>query len=334
MKDKFLELLKMLEDVSEDISNLYDKLYEIEITHGKDNENYKKAMDILNKNIHLEDDIIKTIFNLNLSDVAIKYFSEKYKMDSSFIINANPEKVNVSKTRIINNLFAKSWSKSEELKGCFMSSSEYQLSLMVDYILLALSIVEENQNEELSLAKTKMKYNLSATIPRLETILLKNKFDISMHPYMTFNMMAINPNEMEEESLVVNNNMLTMIINQIEIVLMQKPGFRTDLRLYADFLFCSSALRAAFVLMEEKTAEDIKFTILSFIDAILNEKRCKVDFSKDFNASMILIKPLLNTLIRSLKASPNKDYNIMVLKRLLNEFEEDRRIPQYINFGR
>ena len=58
MKDKFLELLKMLEDVSEDISNLYDKLYEIEITHGKDNENYKKAMDILNKNIHLEDDII------------------------------------------------------------------------------------------------------------------------------------------------------------------------------------------------------------------------------------------------------------------------------------
>ncbi len=334
MKEKFLELIKLLESVSLDISDIYDKLYEIEITYGKENENYKMAMDILTKNIHLEEDIINTMVRLNLIDVAIKYFSERYKRESSFIINANPEKEDVSKVRIINNLFAKSWNKSEELKGCFMSLSEYQLSLMVDYLLLALSIVEENQNEKLSHAKTKMKYNLLATIPRLEAILLKNKFDISMHPYMTFNMMVINPSEMEEESFVINNNMLTMIINQIEIILTQKSGFKNNLKNYADFIFSTSCLRAAFVLMEEKTAEDIKFTILSFIDAVLNKKRCKVNFSKEFNASMILIKPLLNTLMRTLKISPNRDYNIMVLKKLLNEAEKDRRIPQYISIGR
>lgn len=334
MKEKFLELTKMLESVSKDISDIYDKLYEIEITHGKDNENYKTAMDILTKNIHLEEDIINTIIRLNLCEVAIKYFSEKYKKDSSFIINANSEKEDVSKIRIINNLFAKSWSKSEELKGCFMSVSEYQLSLMVDHLLLALSIVEENQSEELSSAKAKMKYNLSATIPRLETILLNNKFDISMHPYITFNMMVISHSERKEESRIVNNNMLTMIIAQIEIILMQNSEFKKNVKNYADFIFCTSCLRAAFVLMEEKTAEDIKNIILSFLDAVLYKKRCRVNFSKDFNADTILIKPLINTLIRSIESSSNSYYNTMVLKRLLNEVEKDRRIPQYVEIGR
>ena len=329
MKEKFLELTKMLESVSKDISDIYDKLYEIEITHGKDNENYKTAMDILTKNIHLEEDIINTIIRLNLCEVAIKYFSEKYKKDSSFIINANSEKEDVSKIRIINNLFAKSWSKSEELKGCFMSVSEYQLSLMVDHLLLALSIVEENQSEE-----AKMKYNLSATIPRLETILLNNKFDISMHPYITFNMTVISHSEMKEESRIVNNNMLTMIVAQIEIILMQNSEFKKNVKNYADFIFCTSCLRAAFVLMEEKTAEDIKNIILSFLDAVLYKKRCRVNFSKDFNADTILIKPLINTLIRPIESSPNRYYNTMVLKRLLNEVEKDRRIPQYVEIGR
>lgn len=93
-------------------------------------------------------------------------------------------------------------------------------------------------------------------------------------------------------------------------------------------------LRAAFVLMEEKTSEDIKNIILSFLDAVLYKKRCSVNFSKDFNADTILIKPLINTLIRSIESSSNSYYNTMVLKRLLNEVEKDRRIPQYVEIGR
>lgn len=86
--------------------------------------------------------------------------------------------------------------------------------------------------------------------------------------------------------------------------------------------------------MEEKTAEDIKNIILLFLDAVLYKKRCRVNFSKDFNADTILIKPLINTLIRSIESSPNGYYNTMVLKRLLNEVEKDRRIPQYVEIGR
>lgn len=334
MEESFIDIVNSLERATDTIYQAYEFLYELEVDGEKNTSMYGITLNLLREAIWVENDVLGRLNKIFMVEDALIYFSEKFNREVAFIINASPKKEDVPKIRIMNNLYFKLLENNKHDEHCLISASIFKLNVFVDYLQLALSIVQENENENVKNDLLRMKYVLSMSNSKLETILIRRGFDLEMHPYITFGMLYITLEDKIEGTRLANENMLALLATNIKIVLSKESGFKKSNKAYSDFLFICSSLRASLVLMDEDTRDFIKNIILLTITSTMENEKISVNIPNNISINKNLIVQFINSISDAINKSPNKEYNGMVLKRALENIEIDKRIPRYVRIGR
>lgn len=334
MEESFIDIVNSLERATDTIYQAYELLYELEVDGEKNTSMYGITLNLLHKAIWVESDVLSRLNKTFMVEDALIYFSEKFNREVAFIINASPKKEDVPKIRIMNNLYFKLLENKKPDEHCLISASIFKLNVFVDYLQLALSIVQENENENVKNDLLRMKYVLSMSNSKLENILIRRGFDIEMHPYITFGMLYITLEDKIEGTRLANENMLALLATNIKVVLSKESGFKKSNKAYSDFLFICSSLRASLVLMDEDTRDFIKNIILLTIKSTMENEKISVNIPNNISINKNLIVQFINSISDAINKSPNKEYNGMVLKRALENIEIDKRIPRYVRIGR
>ncbi len=334
MEESFIDIVNSLERATDTIYQAYELLYELEVDGEKNTSMYGITLNLLCEAIWVESDVLSRLNKTFMVEDALIYFSEKFNREVAFIINASPKKEDVPKIRIMNNLYFKLLENKKPDEHCLISASIFKLNVFVDYLQLALSIVQENENENVKNDLLRMKYVLSMSNSKLENILIRRGFDIEMHPYITFGMLYITLEDKIEGTRLANENMLALLATNIKVVLSKESGFKKSNKAYSDFLFICSSLRASLVLMDEDTRDFIKNIILLTIKSTMENEKISVNIPNNISINKNLIVQFINSISDAINKSPNKEYNGMVLKRALENIEIDKRIPRYVRIGR
>lgn len=334
MEESFIDIVNSLERATDTIYQAYELLYELEVDGEKNTSMYGITLNLLHKAIWVENDVLGRLNKTFMVEDALIYFSEKFNREVAFIINASPKKEDVPKIRIMNNLYFKLLENKKPDEHCLISASIFKLNVFVDYLQLALSIVQENENENVKNDLLRMKYVLSMSNSKLENILIRRGFDLEMHPYITFGMLYITLEDKIEGIRLANENMLALLATNIKVVLSKESGFKKSNKAYSDFLFICSSLRASLVLMDEDTRDFIKNIILLTITSTMENEKISVNIPNNISINKNLIVQFINSISDAINKSPNKEYNGMVLKRALENVEIDKRIPRYVRIGR
>lgn len=334
MEESFIDIVNSLERATDTIYQAYELLYELEVDGEKNTSMYGITLNLLREAIWVESDVLDRLNKTFMVEDALIYFSEKFNREVAFIINASPKKEDVPKIRIMNNLYFKLLENKKPDEHCLISASIFKLNVFVDYLQLALSIVQENENENVKNDLLRMKYVLSMSNSKLENILIRRGFDIEMHPYITFGMLYITLEDKIEGTRLANENMLALLATNIKVVLSKESGFKKSNKAYSDFLFICSSLRASLVLMDEDTRDFIKNIILLTITSTMENEKISVNIPNNISINKNLIVQFINSISDAINKSPNKEYNGMVLKRALENIEIDKRIPRYVRIGR
>ena len=334
MEESFIDIVNSLERATDTIYQAYELLYELEVDGEKNTSMYGITLNLLHKAIWVESDVLSRLNKTFMVEDALIYFGEKFNREVAFIINASPKKEDVPKIRIMNNLYFKLLENKKPDEHCLISASIFKLNVFVDYLQLALSIVQENENENVKNDLLRMKYVLSMSNSKLENILIRRGFDLEMHPYITFGMLYITLEDKIEGTRLANENMLALLATNIKVVLSKESGFKKSNKAYSDFLFICSSLRASLVLMDEDTRDFIKNIILLTITSTMENEKISVNIPNNISINKNLIVQFINSISDAINKSPNKEYNGMVLKRALENIEIDKRIPRYVRIGR
>lgn len=334
MEESFIDIVNSLERATDTIYQAYELLYELEVDGEKNTSMYGITLNLLREAIWVESDVLGRLNKTFMVEDALIYFGEKFNREVAFIINASPKKEDVPKIRIMNNLYFKLLENNKHDEHCLISASIFKLNVFVDYLQLALSIVQENENENVKNDLLRMKYVLSMSNSKLENILIRRGFDLEMHPYITFGMLYITLEDKIEGTRLANENMLALLATIIKIVLSKESGFKKSNKAYSDFLFICSSLRASLVLMDEDTRDFIKNIILLTITSTMENEKISVNIPNNISINKNLIVQFINSISDAINKSPNKEYNGMVLKRALENIEIDKRIPRYVRIGR
>ncbi len=334
MDESFINIVNLLERATDAIYQAYELLYELEVDGEKNTSKYVMTLNLLHEAICVENDALNRLSETSMVEDALVYFGEKFNREVAFIINASPEKKDIPKIRIMNNLYFKLLEKNNHDEHCLISASIFKLNVFVDYLQLALSIVQENENDNVKNDLLRMKYVLSMSNSKLENILIRRGFDIETHPYITFGMLYITLEDKIEGTRLANENMLAILATNIKVVLSKESGFKKSNKAYSDFLFIYSSLRASLVLMDEDTRDFIKNIILLTITSTIENEEISVNIPNNININKNLIVQFINSISDAINKSPNKEYNVMVLKRALENIEIDKRIPRYVRIGR
>ena len=334
MEESFIDIVNSLERATDTIYQAYELLYELEVDGEKNTSMYGITLNLLREAIWVESDVLDRLNKTFMVEDALIYFSEKFNREVAFIINASPKKEDVPKIRIMNNLYFKLLENKKPDEHCLISASIFKLNVFVDYLQLALSIVQENENENVKNDLLRMKYVLSMSNSKLENILIRRGFDLEMHPYITFGMLYITLEDKIEGTRLANENMLVLLATNIKVVLSKESGFKKSNKAYSDFLFICSSLRASLVLMDEDTRDFIKNIILLTIKSTMENEKISVNIPNNISINKNLIVQFINSISDAINKSPNKEYNGMVLKRALENVEIDKRIPRYVRIGR
>lgn len=334
MEESFIDIVNSLERATDTIYQAYKLLYELEVDGEKNTSMYGITLNLLREAIWVENDVLGRLNKTFMVEDALIYFGEKFNREVAFIINASPKKEDVPKIRIMNNLYFKLLENNKHDEHCLISASIFKLNVFVDYLQLALSIVQENENENVKNDLLRMKYVLSMSNSKLENILIRRGFDIEMHPYITFGMLYITLEDKIEGTRLANENMLALLATNIKVVLSKESGFKKSNKAYSDFLFICSSLRASLVLMDEDTRDFIKNIILLTITSTMENEKISVNIPNNISINKNLIVQFINSISDAINKSPNKEYNGMVLKRALENVEIDKRIPRYVRIGR
>lgn len=334
MEESFIDIVNSLERATDTIYQAYELLYELEVDGEKNTSMYGITLNLLHKAIWVESDVLSRLNKTFMVEDALIYFGEKFNREVAFIINASPKKEDVPKIRIMNNLYFKLLENKKPDEHCLISASIFKLNVFVDYLQLALSIVQENENENVKNDLLRMKYVLSMSNSKLENILIRRGFNLEMHPYITFGMLYITLEDKIEGTRLANENMLALLATNIKVVLSKESGFKKSNKAYSDFLFICSSLRASLVLMDEDTRDFIKNIILLTIKSTMENEKISVNIPNNISINKNLIVQFINSISDAINKSPNKEYNGMVLKRALENIEIDKRIPRYVRIGR
>lgn len=334
MEESFIDIVNSLERATDTIYQAYELLYELEVDGEKNTSMYGITLNLLREAIWVESDVLDRLNKTFMVEDALIYFGEKFNREVAFIINASPKKEDVPKIRIMNNLYFKLLENKKPDEHCLISASIFKLNVFVDYLQLALSIVQENENENVKNDLLRMKYVLSMSNSKLENILIRRGFDLEMHPYITFGMLYITLEDKIEGTRLANENMLALLATNIKVVLSKESGFKKSNKAYSDFLFICSSLRASLVLMDEDTRDFIKNIILLTIKSTMENEKISVNIPNNISINKNLIVQFINSISDAINKSPNKEYNGMVLKRALENVEIDKRIPRYVRIGR
>ncbi len=319
MEEKF----NMLENCSESILVTYKKLYEMELANLKKTVTYEEVLRILRKAMNIEKAIIDGLTDEELV-FALSHFANKYHKQIILVIDPNAKDDELKKIRIINTLYSAFSDRNSSL-----SIPNFKIGMYVDHLLLTLSICEQSTHEYIHKEKTKRKYTLSMSIPELENILIKNNFDISMHPYITYNMLLFTDGIRKEGTKFTNITMIQILFMYLKSIFDLPNDFRKNSTDYSNFVFGVASIRSTLLLMDNDLKEFLAETILKIINSNNN-----IEIPKNLNIEENLVTDFIKETKESFKNCKNKEYSSVVLKRILSEHERDKRIPQYVTIGR
>lgn len=235
MDESFINIVNLLERATDAIYRAYELLYELEVDGEKNTSKYVMTLNLLHEAICVENDALNRLSETSMVEDALVYFGEKFNREVAFIINASPKKEDIPKIRIMNNLYFKLLENNKHDEHCLISASIFKLNVFVDYLQLALSIVQENENDNVKNNLLRMKYVLSMSNSKLENILIRRGFDIETHPYITFGMLYITLEDKKDGTCLANENMLAILATNIKVVLSKESGFKKSNKAYSDF---------------------------------------------------------------------------------------------------
>lgn len=147
MEESFIDIVNSLERATDTIYQAYELLYELEVDGEKNTSMYGITLNLLREAIWVESDVLDRLNKTFMVEDALIYFGEKFNREVAFIINASPKKEDVPKIRIMNNLYFKLLENKKPDEHCLISASIFKLNIFVDYLQLALSIVQENERK-------------------------------------------------------------------------------------------------------------------------------------------------------------------------------------------
>lgn len=178
-----------------------------------------------------------------------------------------------------------------------------------------------------------MKYVLSMSNSKLETILIRRGFDLEMHPYITFGMLYITLEDKIEGTRLANENMLALLATNIKIVLSKESGFKRVIKLIQTFVYLFF-FKGLISFNGWRYKRFYKNIILLTITSTMENEKISVNIPNNISINKNLIVQFINSISDAINKSPNKEYNGMVLKRALENIEIDKRIPRYVRIGR
>ena len=319
MEEKF----NMLEKCSESILATYKVLYDLETANLKKTMTYEEALRVLKKAMSIEKEIVDKLTDEELG-FALSHFANKYQKQIILVIDPNAKADELKKIRIINTLYSAFSDRNSSL-----SIPNFKIGMYVDHLLLTLSIYEQSTHEYIYKEKTKCKYNLSMILPELESILINNNFDISMHPYITYNMLLFTDDIRKDGVKFTNTTMIQILCMYLKSIFDLPNDFRKNSTNYSNFVFGVASIRSTLLLMDHDLSRVLMDTIIKIINSNNN-----IEIPKNLNIEENLVTDFIKEIKESFKSCKNKEYSSLILKRILSEHEKDKRIPQYVTIGR
>lgn len=210
----------------------------------------------------------------------------------------------------------------ENFHGYSFSRTLYELSINLDLIRLTLSLLKDKKET------IKIKYNLALTIGEVEKELLETNFEVSENPYLTRNILTYNNTLKNVGKFFTNSITINILRSYIISIFSFKKDFKNNKDEYLDFLFTCTSIRACLVMLDENTANLVISKIKDFING---EGNFNLPNYPNFNKEDLLI--LLMDLADTLENESDVRYKIEILKSLLENLEQDKKVPNHVSLS-
>ena len=127
---------------------------------------------------------------------------------------------------------------------------------------------------------------------------------------------------------LTNRKQLKILLLNIIRIFSFKKDFKNNKDEYLDFLFTCTSIRACLVMLDENTANLVISKIKEFING---EGNFNLPNYPNFNKEDLLI--LLMDLADTLENESDVRYTIEILKSLLENLEQDKKVPNHVSLN-
>lgn len=322
--EKITKEIKAIEEEAQAIEEAYELLSELEMKDKKTSYEYEYAVKTIKSCADIEDEYLKNILTEKHAEEVFNYFSKKYNLPITFQINPLADNKKLPHIRIMNKIYTYLYKMlpKENFQGYAFSRPLYELSINLDLLRLTLSLLKDNKEA------LRVKYNLSFTIGEVESELLESNFEVSQNPYLTRNILAYNDALKEKGEFLTNGTILNTLRSYLLSIFSFKQGFKYNSNDYADFLFVCASIRACLVMLDENTANLVISKIKEFLNG---EGDYDLPNYPNFNKEYLLI--LLIDLSDTLENESDVRYTIEILKSLLENLEQDKKVPNHVSLS-
>lgn len=284
------EDIALIMQIAISIETLYIKLFNLEINGKKETEEYKRTIEYLKISIETENELLQNKFLNNENHIATTLDFIKEKMSENNSDNyKNVTSQNCSdraNTRIFNKLhlmykekpiilqtLEKYLDESEkELLQKMLIKNELDKSIERDFINTYLFLLQqyctESQDKEVLPYLLSVKYNLSYSISSIEDGLINSKFEVPdtlcLESSITANIFSVSE---EEYKMAKDDYGTRFALSQIIRILSMDSNNYSNPKNKAELISKQCFLRAAFILMDEETLEELNYMFHNKIES-------------------------------------------------------------------
>lgn len=322
--EKTTKAIKAIEEEAQAIEEAYELLSELEMKDKKTSYEYEYAVKTIKSCADIEDEYLKEILTKDYAEDVFNFFSKKYNLSMAFYLHPLANNNKLYQIRIMNKIYTYLYKlmPNENFHGYSFSRTLYELSINLDLIRLTLSLLKDKKEA------IKIKYNLALTIGEVEKELLETNFEVSENPYLTRNILTYNNTLKNVGKFFTNSITINILRSYIISIFSFKKDFKNNKDEYLDFLFTCTSIRACLVMLDENTANLVISKIKEFING---EGNFNLPNYPNFNKEDLLI--LLMDLADTLENESDVRYTIEILKSLLENLEQDKRVPNHVSLS-
>ena len=264
------------------IDKLYTKLYTIELDGKKNSDEYIKHLEYLLIFLEFEEKIYKDA-NLSIEKAL------------SWIIFLNKKSDNKIVSRIIYNLFSiittkyselmvlsyeglqhiaktlsitASGTNKETISSCIVLKDNIEKNMYYTFLNFLEAYIKSTDNSELKTNLIAGKYNTLFTNPKIEKIVLANKFDVSPIPHIIEDSHKILPSLNSDLYKCVKDLISSVIANGVIKELLQtSDADYNDILITTTSIYRQCMLRAAFQIMSDEKISDLNIDFHEYVES-------------------------------------------------------------------
>lgn len=277
----FKKIESLLKKVT-NIDKIYEKLYTLEIEGKKDTEEYEKHLEYLLIFLECEEKIYKEA-NLSITKALSWIYFLNEKSDNKIVvriiynlfslITANYNKLAslsheelqyIAKALSIN----ASGTNKDTIAKCIVLKDNIEKNLYYTFLNFLESNIESTTNIELKNNLIAGKYNTLFTNPKIEKLVLSNKFDISPIPHVIEDAYTIlSPLNNDLYRCVKDLISHTIATGEISELLKMNDTDYNDIQKTTTSTYRECMLRAAFQIMSDEKISDLNFNFHEYIES-------------------------------------------------------------------